>query len=77
VIGAKSLISSVSAKDLLYFSPGNVGVTTLAVLPVTSEAKLLTITPSATDQTESQSNFPYTFTAYPNPVLQTAPRWPA
>jgi len=35
VIGAKSLISSVSAKDLLYFSPGNVGVTTLAVLPVT------------------------------------------
>jgi ABC-type branched-subunit amino acid transport system substrate-binding protein len=74
VIGAKSLISSVPAKDLLYFSPGNVGVTTLAVLPVTSDAKLLTITPSATDQTESQSNFPYTFTAYPNPVLQTAPQ---
>jgi ABC-type branched-subunit amino acid transport system substrate-binding protein len=74
VIGAKSLLSSVSTKDLLYFSPGNVGVTTLAVLPVTTAAKVLTITPSATAQTEDETNFPYTFTAYPNAQLQTAPQ---
>jgi ABC-type branched-subunit amino acid transport system substrate-binding protein len=74
VIAAKQLLSSVPSQNVLFFYPGAVGVTTLAILPVTSAAKVVTISPSAVTETENLKAFPYTFIDYPDEVMQAAPQ---
>jgi ABC-type branched-subunit amino acid transport system substrate-binding protein len=65
VLAAKQLLSNTPASQILFFEPGSVGVTTEAVLPITTQAKVLDMTLTAVPQTDNVQTYPYNFGTYP------------
>ena len=64
-LAAKQLLSDTPANQILFFEPASVGVTTEAVLPITTQAKVLDMTLTAIPQTDNVQSYPYNFATYP------------